>query len=487
MLNLVKQRPKTLCKGLSLTLTFVALFLLSQPVFGDGLSAGPLFDQFPLTIGDGQRTEILGPFYYNEQNDTKKTWAFPPFYSHETDPVIDQREDDFLYPISTYTRYGTQYRWHFIQIFNLTGGEDPTNTKHRITIFPIFFYQRAPDSNDNYTAVFPIYGHFNNHLFRDRIFVCLFPIYGQTKKRDVVNNNYLYPFFNTRYGNGLNGWQFWPFYGVEHKTVTLQTNTWGVETVGGHDQYFVLWPFYVWANNDFGTENPEKIRSYIPFYVLFRSPLRDQTSVLWPFFNWIDDRGKQYREWQMPWPFIIVAKGEGKTGVRVWPFFEHAYNQTYRDDFYLWPIYKYNSIYAPPLDHRRTRIVFFLFQNTSDRSTESGKIKQRLDLWPLFVYHRNFDGSTRLQVIAPIETFAPDNRGIARNWSPLWSVWRSENNPNTHANSQSLLWNLYRRDASPGAKKISCFFGLYQYQSNPETDTLRLFYIPVHHATRKIQ
>lgn len=487
MLNWVKYGHKTLHKALALTITLAALFLLDTPAFSEDFSAGLLYDRFPLTLGSGQRTEIMGPLYYNEQNNTRSTWAFPPFFSHEADPTIAQSEDDFLYPLFTYVKYGTQYRGQFFQLFSYAGGEDPQNVKHRITIFPLYFRQRSSDTNDDYTAYFPFYGHINNRLFRDKIYFVMFPAYGQTQKKDVVNYNYFYPFYNKRYGDGLYGWQLWPFYGREHKDVTTITNAWGVETVGGHDQYFVLWPFYFWQNNDFGTENPVKVRAVFPFYILYRSPLRDTTTYVWPFFTRIDDREKKYREREEPWPFLMFARGPGKFMNCIFPFYQHAYDGTYVDNFVLWPLYKYNAIHAPPLERHRTRIVFFLYQNTSDQSTETGRIRRRVDLWPFFVYHHDLDGSTRLQVLALIETFFPDNRGIIRNWSPLWSIWRAENNPATGASSQSFLWNLYRRDISPGTKKISAFFGLYQYQSDPKMEKVRLFYIPVHQESRSAE
>jgi hypothetical protein len=285
-----------------------------------------------------------------------------------------------------------------------------------------------------------------------------------------------------RHGNGMHGWQFWPFYGNEHKVVTSVTNNWGdVETIPGHDEYFVLWPIHFRATGGIGTDKPEKLRTDLPFFSWYRSPARDSTSVLWPFFNWIDDREKKYREKEMPWPFVVIAHGEGKTALRIFPFFQNAHNATFKDNFYLWPVYKYNSIYSPPLDRRRTRVLMFLFQDTVEKNTETGKDEQRLDLWPFFTYNRDLEGNTRLQILALLETFVPASPGIARNWSPLWSVWRYEKNPTTDANSESFLWNFYRRDASPGVKKISFFFGFYQYQSNQAQGTkkVRLFYIPI--------
>ncbi|HEY3760835.1 MAG TPA: hypothetical protein VGN23_03715 [Verrucomicrobiae bacterium] len=454
-----------------------------MPVFGqDGLQAGPLYDTFPLTLAPGHREEALGPLYYNQQSESDRLWALPPFYSRETDSTVKMVQDDYLYPIMTYRRYGTEYRWQFIELFSIAGGKEPSEFQdvRRFTLFPIYFQQRSPLTNDNYTALVPFYGHLKERLFRDDIFFVMFPIYGETRKKDVINDNYLYPFFNTRHGDGMRGWQFWPIIGKEHKVLTVQTNNWGdAITNAGHDHLFVLWPIHFRQNNGIGTDNPEKIRADIPFYFLQRSPQRDSTSALWPFFTWINDRGQKYREWQMPWPFVIIARGEGKTTTRVFPLFSQAHNSTFVDNFYLWPLYKYNAIHSDPLARQRTRILFFLYQNTKDKNTGTGKEKQRVDLWPFFVYHRDFEGNNRLQLLAPLETFVPDNPYVERDWSPLWSVWRAENNVKTGASSQSLLWNLYRRDTAPDTKKISLLFGLFQYQSTAETKKMRLFFIPV--------
>jgi hypothetical protein len=201
--------------------------------------------------------------------------------------------------------------------------------------------------------------------------------------------------------------------------------------------------------------------------------------VLWPFFNKIDDREKKYQEWDAPWPLIEFARGEGKTTSRVWPFFSQSHNATLEHNFYMWPIYKYERARLAPLDRQRMRILFFLYSDTIDKNTETGKADRRNYLWPLFIHRRDFNGNERLQVLAPLEPFVQGSHKIPRNYSPLWSIWRAESNPTTRANNQSLLWNLYRRDAAPDRKKVSLLFGLFQYQSEPEFKRWRLFYIPM--------
>jgi hypothetical protein len=283
-----------------------------------------------------------------------------------------------------------------------------------------------------------------------------------------------------RHGDGLSGWQFWPLVGNEHKDVTTRTNGFiETEIIGGHDKFFVLWPFFFNETTGIGTDNPEKWHAALLLYGQSRSPRRDYTSVLWPFFARIDDREKKYREWEVPWPFVIVARGEGKTITRVFPLFSQAHDDTQESDFYLWPIYRYNHLHAGVLDRQRTRILFYWFGNLTEKNTDTGAVRHRVALLPLFTWQRDFNGHERLQILAPIEPVFPNNRGLERNWSPLWSLWRSESNPKTGAASQSLLWNFYRFDTSPTAKKCSLLLGLFQYQSDSEMKKLRLFYIPV--------
>lgn len=442
---------------------------------------GFLFDRFQLTLEAGYRTEAAGPLYYFQKTESTTTTAFPPFYSCYRDPSVESHEDNVLYPLFSSLHYGQERRWQFFQLINSGGGQLQNGTmQDRFTLFPIYFQQRSTDSNQNYTAVAPIYGHLQNRFWRDNIFFVLFPIYSETRKRDIVTDNYLFPIFHIREGNGLHGWQAWPLVGSEHKIVTLQTNGFGdVSTNPGHDRFFALWPLWIQQNNGLGTTNLETFRASIPLFAYTRSPKVDMTTVIWPFFSWIDNRDKKYREWQMPWPFIIFARGEGKTTSRVFPLFQQSHNAVKESDFYLWPVYTYRRTHSDPLDLQKTRVLFYLYSDTKEKNTLTKQYKRRLDMWPFFTWHRDFHGSERLQVLALLEPVLPENRGIERNWSPLWSLWRTVNNVQTGASSHSLLWNLYRDEKGPAHKKVSLLFGLFQYQSEGENRRTRLFYVTV--------
>ena len=462
-----------------------------------------LFDHFQLTLEAGFRTEAAGPLYYSEQTEKTSTLAFPPFFSRYRDPSVESQEDDFLYPLLTSLHYGQEWRWQLFQLISFAGGQEPDGaTEKRFTLFPLYFQQRSTDPDQNYTAFAPFYGHLKNRLHHDKIFFVLFPFSAQTHKKDVVTDNYLYPIGHVRNGNGLHGWAVWPLVGSEHKVPTLSTNGFGdVSVVAGHDYFFLLWPLYIQQDNGIGTDVPEsvrvktltskggfgkrsfevpdKFRASIPLFVYSRSPQFDSTTVLWPFFTYIDQREKQYREWQMPWPIITFARGEGKTTSRVFPLFQTTHNATLESDFYLWPLYTYHRTHSDPLDLCRTRVVFYLYSDMVEKSTKTGAFKRRLDMWPFFTWHRDFNGNERLQVFAPIEPVVPDNRGIERHWSPLWSLWRAANHPPDSATSHSLLWNLYRDEEAPAHKKVSLLFGLFQYQCDGETKRTKLFYLTV--------
>lgn len=539
----------------------VVVALCFGPLSGrgqEGPSAGFFFDRFELTLEKGTRTEAAGPLYYHLKSELAETWAVPPFFSRTDWIDGDACEYDFAYPLLTYDRFGSVYRWQLGQLFAFAGGDDQAETpRDRFTIFPFYFQQRSPDTNQNYTALFPIYGHLKNRIFRSEIDFLLWPLYVKTVKRpsagppsddlfqgalyqwlsarrgDVTTYNFLLPFFHLRYGDGLFGWQAWPLLGSEHKDVITKTNSWGdAEQIPGHDKWFFAWPFFMKQQRGIGSANPERELLMFPFYNRLRSPLRDSTSYLTPFGVTItDDRARKYREVDVPWPFIAFAWGEGKTIRRVWPFFSQAHTASVESDFYLWPVYTHKGIKGETLDRQRTRLLYFLYSRTVEKNTETSAIKTRTDFWPLFTHQRSFDGRTRLQILAPLEPILPASKSIERNYSPLWSVWRAENNPKTGARSQSLLWNLYRHEVVPAPQKIepprsqpvgakqnllsifstkaaespgepenslalrdhpvpaftrkgSLLFGLFQYESTGENRRWRWFYLPLNHSQK---
>ncbi len=443
-------------------------------------SADDFYTNFSLTLSPSASRTAYGPLFYYDDSEDVDTWAIPPLISHSESDTLDFDEWDTLYPIITLDRFGNEYRFQIFQLFSFSGGgtQDETNF-HRFTLFPFYFQQRSKIPERNYTALVPIAGHIRNRFFRTDIRFVLFPLWSRTRNRDVVTDNYLYPIVHFRKGDLLEGWQVWPLIGHEVRETAQRTNRLDlVETIPGHDKWFVLWPFWFYQRAGIGSENPSWDHAFLPLYSLKRSALKDVTTAPWPLgLSIIDDREKKYREWGFPWPFFVIARGE-KTTTRFWPVYSRARDATKENNFYLWPVYKYNRITSAPVDRTRIRIMLFLYSDTTQKNTETGQVAKRKDLWPLYSTREDFEGNRRFQTLALLEPILPVSKSIERNYSHLWSLWRSERNVRTGAVYQSLLWDLYRRQSTPETKKLSFLFGLFKYQSSPKGKQYRAFFVP---------
>jgi len=455
------------------------LSLTNLPAKSETL-AGPAWADSRLTLESGRRQEAVGPLFYAQQTGSQWQWVLPPVFSYTRTPDVDWTESEFLYPLFTWRRFGTESRVQFFQLLSFSGGKTQAGPATRLfTVFPVYFQRRSDDSNLNYTAVVPFFGHLENRLYHDDIRFVLFPFYAKTRKREVVTDNYLYPIFHLRSGGNVTGWQFWPVLGAEQKRPALLTNTLGeVETAGGYNRFFAVWPFFTKDQSGLGTTNREDRLTVVPFYSRLRSPLRDEDCYGWPFGFWrTEDRGKKTRERDFLWPLFEVARGE-RTVTRIFPFYSHAAASGLQSDFYLWPLYKSLRAESPSFQRQRTRLIFFLYSDIHEKNRQNGDSTRRVDFWPFFTYSRDLEGKQRLHALSLLEPFFVSNRSIERNYSQLWSLWRTEKDGKTGQASQSLLWNLYRHESGPRSKKLSLLFGLFQYQSDNKGAKWRVCYIP---------
>src|SRR5437016_8640910 len=65
----------------------------------------------------------MGPLFYRRTTDTTRVWALPPLFSFTVDEDTDWAETDFLYPVSGYDGFGSEYKYHIFQVFNFYGGK----------------------------------------------------------------------------------------------------------------------------------------------------------------------------------------------------------------------------------------------------------------------------------------------------------------------------------------------------------------------------
>ncbi len=450
------------------------------------------FDQVSSTVREpGERHETLGPLLSGEVHGRQRWWALSPLLVDLEDPEIGRRHFDLLYPLLTYDRFESESRWQFLQWLNFATSQpitDGTNSdpKIRRNFFPFVFSQKTRAGTNDYFAVVPFYGRMNNHLFRDEIRFVALPLWVVTQKRGVETVNVPAPFFHLRRGAGVKGWQLWPVFGHEAKEITWKTNLLDEPVlIPGHEKWFAAWPLAFTSRFGLGTTNPVSERMVLPLVALTRSPGRDTTTFLWPFFTHTDDRLGRYSEWGVPWPFLGWAEGEGKTARRLWPMFGTERTPTRTREFYGWPFYKHRRITKPALVSDRWQSLFFLYDHSRDVSVPTGARSERRDLWPLFWWKREFDGRERFQALNFLETLLKNNETIERAYGPLWTVYRRDANPARDMTSQSVLWNLWRRETDTNAVTTSAVFGAIRTRRTGDEREWRFLWRPFDAGTNR--
>ena len=419
--------------------------------------------------------KVIGPFLAEKTNPHGERFSLPILYSHTRDDRIEHREWDVLYPLISFDQYGAEKRLHFFQLLSFSGAGHETGDSETTTVFPFYFHKESPDESQNYHALFPFYGTVKNRLLRDEVKVVAFPLYVQSKKRDVVTDNYLAPFFHLREGNGLKGWQLWPLAGWETKGLTTKTNVMGdVSPVGGHKKLMIAWPIYFHDRTDLETDNPKNHRALLPLFSHFKSPTRTSVSAPWPFgITVTKDEEKKFKEIGAPWPLIVFARGEGKTNNRVWPLFGRGHKEGFASQFYLWPAYRGQELETDYDLIKQHRLLLLLYVDKTETRKTTNESKRRRDLWPLFVWRTTSAGDQEFQLGAPMRPLFPVNETIARHYSPAFALWRSVRSAESGTRSTSFLWNLYRREVREKDVKGSALFGLVRWTRSGEKKSLK--------------
>ncbi len=304
----------------------------------------------------------------------------------------------------TYNRYGEQYRWQFFQVLSFAGG--PTqreSARDRFTLFPLYFQQRSSDPSENYTAVFPFYGHLKHRLFRDEIFFVMFPLYSQTRKKDVVTDNYVWPFF--RSPPRRRPARLAVLAAGRERTQRRHHPDQRLRRRQNHRRARQLLRALaaVLQRHEAGSAPPTSSGSRRPFPPTAccvrrcgtRPPLSGRSSITW--MTGRRNTANGMRRGRSSCSRAAKARPPRASG----PSTATRTTTTLESDFYLWPIYKYNRVHSAPLDSRRTRICFFLYSDLTEKNTETEAARRRVDFWPFFTHRRDFNGNSRLQVAAP--------------------------------------------------------------------------------------
>jgi hypothetical protein len=464
----------------------LALLLLFSPLrvwAGEGriFTLWPLVDYRQDEQLDYVSVNALGPFLNYERKGEEREFGLRPLYFHAADPVEGIGYSEYLYPLATRKTEPSLSFFQGLHLLNYDFGPREKGGDNKFSLFPFLFYGRTEDRG-NYFAFFPLGGKIYDLFGRDEIRFALFPAYSQTRKKGTTVTNLLWPVFARVSGEDESGLKVWPLFGTAEKQ-------------GVYRKRFYLWPIFFRYDLRLDSADPMHRRVIFPLFVGEESPQLSSRTYLWPFFSHLEDRRKDYEEWNFPWPLFRIAHGAFKESVRFLPLYANERTGSLHKRWYLWPVYKIEETRTELLERRRDRVLYFLYSDIRERALEEDTLRKReVSLWPLFTYER-IRGVSHFHTLSLLEPFFPENRGIERNWSPLWRLYQRK--WDTHGNEvSSFLWNLYwkERRADGLAMEVFPLFryqqqagdsvdwqllkGLFRYHSSPEGKKVYFLFLP---------
>ena len=412
----------------------------------------------------------MGPFleFAGSPDDAVREFSIRPLFHWRQDRLARRLEWEVLYPFMSYSRDEEDREFQFLQILNFREeGAQAHAREDRFDLFPFYLSGRT-ETGESYRAVVPFGGRALDRLGQDEIEFVLFPAYVRLVKRGVETRYFPWPFVSVTRGEKQSGFRILPLYGEEVKEGVSETR-------------FVLWPLFFHQRTGLDGESPEETLAILPFYASQRSKTRESTTVLWPFFNYTVDRERQYEQWDLPWPLIQIARGEGRTIRRFLPFFS-VEERVLRNEFLLrelkssdlvllFPLYIRNREEIPGSVKVRHRILWYLYSDTREEGRDGST--RRIDAWPFFRYTRDREGAVEFQTLALLEAFMPGNERIERNYSPLWALYTYRRSARGDE-VRSLLWNLVRHESTPEGEAVEILGPLLAYRERGEDAHLSL-------------
>lgn len=432
------------------------------------LNFWPFFDDRVDPLEKARVRSGVGPLIHSSRSldgDVEEI-ALRPLFFWRGEKAAQTSEWEFLYPLATYRRREGDWDLQLLRVINARGeGTPQAGRGERSDFFP-FYFSGVRENGDAYYGIMPLWGKVYDRLFWEEWDWVLFPLYSRTVRSGAENFYFPWPILSITRGTdpGVDhrGFLFVPIYGQEVRE-------------GVFEKYFALWPLFIYQRTGLDGDEPEEVVSVLPFFAARRSPMWDQTTVLWPLFTYTDDRARRYEQWDVAWPFVKYARGEGRQALFVFPLYMHD-RKFLRDEFLfreiryedlgvLFPIFVRQTEEVIGARKVRHRILWYLYSDTRTEGRDGEA--RRIDAWPLMRYDRDREGTVVFQTLALLEAFVPGNEWIERNWSPLWALCTYRANPRGES-VYSFLWNLVRHEETKVGRSVEVLGPVLAYREAGE-------------------
>ena len=417
---------------------------------GDLITIWPLVDYRENKAAGSSKLSLLGPVLSFDRTREDSASAFRPLVHSSGDRKGSMSFNYYLYPLATSETTPDVSRIQFIELFQKSTfrKNEPDETEHDSMIFP-FYISGKSDKYGTYTSVFPIYGDIYERFWRDEYHYVLFPLYGRTVNKGTTNYNVLWPFFSVTTGEKEFGWRFWPIYGQAAKE-------------GVYKSSFTLWPIFTSEEKVLENGGKSERFSFFPLYASYDTPSITSRTWIWPFFGYASDREKEEEERNYLWPIWLTVSGKKRNVTKFLPFYSSEVYDDSTKNWYIWPLYKNETLWSKDYRQDIDSILFFLFSKRTESWRLDKKERTRTAFWPLFVYNSGVDGSSSLTMPALIEPIL-DKDGIEKLWAPLWRIYDQKWSEKGDS-SLSLFWNLYWHDKREKSLEWE-LFPLYRHRS----------------------
>jgi hypothetical protein len=452
--------------AIRIIITALLALLVCAPICGAAQAAGgTIFTLWPLidyrtSPAEGFRNlSILGPLIKIESKGTDQDTAVRPLFYQSNHVKEGTSSTYFLYPLAFLESAPASDTYEVFRLFQISDfrKDEGAASRHSAMLFP-FYITGESETHGKYKSFFPFYGDIYDRFWRDEYHFVMFPLYGSTVKRGTTTRHYLYPFLSTTSGDKESGFEFFPLYGQSQKT-------------GVYSKRYVLWPFFTTEKTGLDTDNPTEKSFLLPLYGSTDSPKKTSRSYFWPFFGYTDDREHKSEEIDYFWPFITTVRSPKRNADSFLPLYSHDTFADGEKRWYLWPLFKHEEIRSESFNREVDRVLYFLYRGSHESWPKDGRERNRIALWPLFLYQTTPAGVSSISLPAPVESVF-DKDGIDKNWAPLWRLyvrrWDEDGN-----SASSFLWNLFWHEKR-GEELAYELFPLVSYRGGKEQSELKL-------------
>jgi len=406
---------------------FVLMVLLA------GVAGGDTLTNAPSQVASRFR---LGPFYERRlMRDGSSFTAVRPFYSRSVNVESRETVTDALWPLATFHTDQDQLWWRVLMTFGNNRDVNDPDSAWSLGVFPFWFQGRSRLQED-YWALFPLYGHIPRIWLMEDLSFVLFPCYLRYQVADRERAYYLWPIVSRLEEQpGERRTSVFPLYG--YKDTPKEENR------------YLFWPFWIDTVYKETTANPGSAWMLFPIAGQVTREREQQWLALPPFFS--HAQTDTVDRWRMPWPFVQFETSDRDRSHVFWPFYGDRLSDDTRYFSGGWLLFSREHSRMPGGRVERMRLFPFYVNESTYATGKDGVEYEResyLRVWPLFTRVRTPRVSHfRTLELNPVRY----SGGIERNWAPFWTFY--ERSVLDNEVEHDILWGIINFRSSKDTEK----------------------------------